>query len=151
MNNKPPIKTCFSRACVCYNIFTCKRKEFKSISALAAYIEKSTANTGKIMRSGMHTGDWIVAYLEDEKKAIEKLRVFQRKEKFKLKSSRSEKLVSLRIDAKTTILVTEDKATPEYAAKWKERHEQDAKHAFAQEFINANDSMNLNKKKGGRK
>lgn len=36
-------------------------------------------------------------------------------------------LVSLRIDRHTVILVTPDKATPEYAQQWREKHEKAGK------------------------
>lgn len=37
------------------------------------------------------------------------------------------KLVSLRIDSRTIILVKPENATPEYAEQWRQRHEADKK------------------------
>lgn len=65
-------------------------------------------------------------------------------------TTRKKKLVSLRIDAKTVILVTPDKANEEYARKWKERHEQDVRHTCRKEFVDANNALNAPKTRGGR-
>lgn len=149
MRQKPKPKTCYSRRCVCYEIATGCRREFKSIRQMAAFIGCANTTCGMVMKSGLHTGDYIIAYIEDEQKAIVKLRTFQEKQNFKARKTKR-KEVPLRIDARTVIYVTPDKATPEYAQKWKEKHEEDARHTYAKEFNEANNTLVIHKK-GGKK
>lgn len=150
MRTKPKPKTCYSRNCVCFEIATGRRREFKSISQMAAFIGCANTTCGRVMKSGLHTGDYIIAYIEDEDKAVVKLRTFQEKQNFKAKT-KGRKEVPLRIDARTVIYVTPDKATPEYAEQWKARHEADERHTTEHEFVNSNDSLKLQNRRGGRK
>lgn len=117
MRVKPKPKTCYSRRCVIYDIATGTRSETPSITKAAAKIGCSTSFLGQIIRAGMNTNGFVVTYIEDEQKALVKLRALQAKGDYKPRKhrKREEKLVPLRIDIRTVIFVTPDKATPEYA------------------------------------
>lgn len=117
---KPKPKTCYSRRCVIYDIETGQRSEAPSITKAAAKIGCSTSFLGQIIRAGMNTNGFVVTYIEDEQKALVKLRALQAKGDYKPRKQRKreEKLVPLRIDSRTIIFVTPDKATPEYAKQY---------------------------------
>ena len=151
MKTKPKPKTCYSRRVVVYDIATGNRMEFPSVIKASAKVGACPSRFGEVLRSGMLINCYVCAYIEDEEKAIVKLANCQaRGEYVKPQRKRSEKLVSLRIDPKTVIMVTPDKATAEYAAQWKAKHEADAKHTCRQELVDANNTLNLPKKRGGR-
>ena len=152
MRVKPKPKTCYSRRCVIYDIATGTRSETHSITKAAAKIGCSTSFLGQIIMAGMNTNGFVVTYIEDEQKAIVKLRALQAKGDYKPRKQRKreEKLVPLRIDARTVIYVTPDKATPEYAEQWRQRHDADSRHTESHEFINSNNTLNTPKKRGGR-
>ena len=124
MRVKPKPKTCYSRRCVIYDIATGNRSEAPSITKAAAKIGCSTSFLGQIIRAGMNTNGYVVAYIEDEQKAIVKLRALQARGDYKRpqKRSREEKLVPLRIDSRTTIYVKPENATEAYAEQWRQRY-----------------------------
>jgi hypothetical protein len=124
MRVKPKPKTCYSRRCVIYDIETGTRSETPSITKAAAKIGCSTSFLGKIIRAGMNTNGYVVAYIEDEQKALVKLRALQAKGDYKPRKQRrrEEKLVPLRIDSRTTIYVKPENATEAYAEQWRQRY-----------------------------
>lgn len=50
-------------------------------------------------------------------------------------------LVSLRIDDKTVIMVKPEKATPEYAEKWRKRYQADVRHRENHVLVKMNDAI----------
>lgn len=129
MKDKPKSKTCYSRKCVVYEIVTGKRREFPSLAMAAAMVGCSRSFLWQIIRAGMNTHGYVVAYIEDEEQAIVKLKALQARPEYrKMKQKKERKLVPLRIDSKTIIYVPEEKATPEYAEAWRVRHETDARY-----------------------
>lgn len=116
MRVKPKPKTCYSRRCVIYDIATGTRSETPSITKAAAKIGCSTSFLGQIIRAGMNTNGYVVAYIEDEQKALIKLRALQEQRR------NEEKLVPLRIDSRTTIYVKPENATEAYAEQWRQRY-----------------------------
>lgn len=67
----------------------------------------------------------------------------------KEKTSKRKRMVSLRIDKHTVIMVTKDKATPEYAEEWKAKHKAGVKIAETRETCMNN--IASKGRKGGRR
>ena len=126
MRTKPKPKTCYSRRCVIYDISTGTRGEQPSISKAAAKIGCSISHLGQVLRGGMNINGYVVAYIEDEQKALVKLRALQaRGDGKKLTKRRNEKkLVPLRIDSRTVIYVQPEKATESYAEEMRQRYKE---------------------------
>lgn len=68
-----------------------------------------------------------------------------------MKTKGKNELVSLRIDAKTIIMVTPDKATEEYAERWRQIYERDSRNKLTRTFKDANNVITVNKKAAKRK
>lgn len=110
-----------SRRCVCFEITTGKRHEFASMQKMAAFIGCDPRAIHGVIHASMHTSSHVVALVEDEKKAVEKLRFFRQQYNIKKKTEKKTE-VPLRIDSRTVIYVTPDKATEEYAEQWRQRY-----------------------------
>lgn len=150
MKTKPKPKTCYSRRVVIFEIATGKRSEAPSVTKAAAKIGCSTSFLGQIIKAGMNTNGYVAAYIEDEEKALVKLRALQAKGDYKPKRrAEKEKLVPLRIDRKTVIYVTEDKANDEYAEQWKQRHDAKPNKGTPDTIIGMNNAL-IDKPKGKR-
>lgn len=96
----------------------------RTTTKAAAKIGCSTSFLGQIIRAGMNTNGYVVAYIEDEQKALIKLRALQAQGDYKPRKQRrnEEKLVPLLIDSRTTIYVRPENATEAYAEQWRQRY-----------------------------
>ncbi len=123
MKRKPNIKTCYSRHVVMYDIATGTRSEQPSITKAAAKVGCSPSWLGVTMRSTMHFGNYIVAYVEDEAKAKERLHQYQSRGDFAriFRKPNTKKKVALRIDARTIIYVEPKNANEEYAEQYRQK------------------------------
>ena len=124
-NSHPTKKTCYSRTVVVYKIATGERYEYKSVTQAAAAVEMCQSWFGQVLRSSMHANGYICAYIEDEAKAIEKLRNYQSRREFSKSSTRDQKgkRVMLMVKKGLWIQVKEEDATPEYAEQYLRRLE----------------------------
>ncbi len=128
-NSHPTKKTCYSRTVVVYDIATGMRTEYKSVTQAAAAVGMCQSWFGQILRSSMHANGFICAYIEDEAKAIEKLRNYQSRREFSKVSTREPKgkMVTLMVKKGLWIQVREEDATPEYAEQYLQRLEESNK------------------------
>lgn len=55
--------------------------------------------------------------------------------------SRTKKKVPLRVDSKTVIYVTPDKANEKYAEEWRQRHNADVRHSVCYETVSKDETM----------
>lgn len=86
------------------------------------------------IKLGMHAHGYTFAAIENERAAKEKAHTFQVRGEFVPKKPRTytkkkEDKVPLRIDSRTVIYVTKDKANQKYAEQWKERYRESLIHA----------------------
>lgn len=118
-----------------FNLETGERMKFGSVTDAAEHIvrTRASANIAHLVNKRPHHSGWLLvdAVREDELKGfVETWRMRWAKEwrKYKYRNCgarglRKPKKVALRVDAKTVIMVTPDKATEEYAAQWRARHD----------------------------
>ena len=116
-------------------------RSFPSIAKAAAWMCVEKTKASYMVNHGQQYLNWYCYPTgEDRTELIEALKSrykHYQKPVAKRKKAKTE-LVSLRIDAKTVIMVTPDKATPEYAEQWRQRHQADVKHTARYEFANPN-------------
>ena len=112
------------KGCVIYDIATGKSIEAPNITRAAVIIGYSKSNTTRAVNSSMHIGDWVVAFADDEEKAVVKLRSLQNLGYYARADRRTKhnQLVPMRIDARTVIYVKPEEATEAFAEQWKERY-----------------------------
>ena len=114
-------------------------RSFPSIAKAAAWMRVDITTAREMVYNGKQYLNWYCYPTgEDRTELIEAHRSrykHYQKPVAKGKKAKAE-LVSLRIDAKTVIMVTPDKATPEYAEQWRQRHQADAKHTARYERQN---------------
>ena len=129
-NSHPTKKTCYSRPVVVYKIATGDRREYKSVTQAAAAVQMCQSWFGQVLRSSMHANGFICAYVEDEDKAIEKLRNYQSRGEYEKPTTifcsekPKKKMVMLMVKKGLWIQVPEENATPEYAERYLHRLEE---------------------------
>lgn len=113
-----------NRAVVVYDIATGERMKFDSVTMASGVVGCSVSWLTHVLRSRMHVNSYVVAYIEDEAKAVEKLRNHQSRGDFKRTIRRSmtpKGTVALRIDDRTVIYVKPDQANEAFAEEYRKR------------------------------
>lgn len=122
MNTKPTKKTCYSRAVVGINLTTDERRQWPSVKTAAEGCGMQASWFTHLLIGHLPTNGWLCAYADEQDWVAEKLDYYKRSGKFKrtdpTKSKSMKGKVALRIDSRTVIYVTPDKATPEYAQQY---------------------------------
>lgn len=98
-----------------------------SLSAAASFMEVSLASASRMLRQRCANGKYFVYRAGKDKENSQMVMAlrsyYHTNGKVRGTKPADDSLVSLRIDSHTVILVTPDKATPEYAQKWREKYE----------------------------
>lgn len=113
-----------NRRVVVYDIATGERTEYQSVTMAAGAVGCNISWLNQVLKSRMHVNGFIVAYIEDEAKAIEKLRNNQSRGEFKRTVRRTtapKGTVPLRIDDRTVIYVSPDQASESFAEKYRKK------------------------------
>lgn len=122
MNTKPNKKTCYSRAVVGINLTTDERRQWPSVKTAAEGCGMQASWFTHLLRGHQPANGWLCAYEDEQDWFAERLDYFKRSGKFKRTDPSKDKSmkgkVALRIDSRTVIYVTPDKATPEYAQQY---------------------------------
>ena len=148
MTYRPPIPI------TVVNLETGERRRFRSCQHASRVIEVSSTKLLEMVKSGSIYRNWYVFATgktpDVEAKISAKTEFYRMNGPITRKGGRKPKggLVSLRIDAKTVIMVTPDKATEEYAEQWRQRHERDSRQSrSAHEWLDKNDIIKYERHK----
>lgn len=148
MTYRPPIPV------TVVNLETGERRRFSSCQYASRVIEVSSTKLLEMVKSGSIYRNWYVFATGKTPDVEAKIRA--KTEFYRMNGPTTRKggrktnggLVSLRIDAKTVIMVTPDKATDEYAEQWRQRHDRDSRHSRPNhEFIEKNDIIKYERHK----
>ena len=119
---KQPIPTC------AVNLETLERKYFPSFSAAAVHTGVGKEQVAKCFHQDTPFNGWYFCPTDKVGEKTERIRYLSNKwikEGMPIKGPRNtkpkQKLVSLRIDSHTVIMVPPEKATPEYAEQYREK------------------------------
>lgn len=123
MNKHPNKKRSWCRAVVGYNLTTGERHEWPSVKTAAEGCGMQASWFTVLLKQKRTTNGWLCAYADDEKSILGKLEYHMRSGKYAVNTNAKGKglkgKVALRIDSRTVIYVTPDKATPEYADEYR--------------------------------
>ena len=127
------------------NLYTGTRRRFSTCGKAGECIGVCSTKVAQMAKTGSTYLNWFV-YLTGNSDGVEaKITALMAKYRMEGPTIRQREkktnggLVSLRIDDKTVIMVTPDKATPEYAEQWRQRHDADRRHTVTHEWYNKND------------
>lgn len=117
---------------VVFDIETGSRSEFRSIKEAAAFVGCDYNYMRKRLRDLLPFNGYTFASIENERSAKEKALSFRSRREYVPKrrksiATSSKEKVPLRIDSRTVIYVTKDKANRKYAEQWIEQHEKSLK------------------------
>lgn len=154
MRNTTPIQV------VAINMETGERKLCQSVNSASEKVlfiwkKNGSQEIRACINRRPHRSGWFFVYRdreEDLQPLIETWRSKWKREKARFGEHAEKRLVSLRIDAKTVIMVTPDKANEEYRQQWIERHERDSHstrgNSYSRDIHDKNDQLSM---KGKRK
>lgn len=110
-----------NRRVVAYDIATGERVEYQSATMAAGAVGCNVSWLNQVLRSRMHINGYVVGYLEDEAKALGKLRNYQSRGDYARSPRRATHngKVPLRIDARTVIYVNPEQANEAYAERYR--------------------------------
>lgn len=153
---KPPIPI------IAVDLETGERRQFPTMTAAANFTQMSVTTALNVYKADGTHGKWYFCRPEAYPLKADRIRalakIWQSKKSTREPVMESPSLVSLRIDAHTVIMVSPEKATPEYAARYRQRLADDdnkrterSKADFNEEFSNKLKTSRITAKKEAKK
>lgn len=119
------IKKEYSKVVYAIEIATERVRKFESVTKAAAFAGRNTSNLRPAMLRHRPVNGWVYGYEADLKETRDAAKYYKRNGEYarKPKEMQTEGLVELRLDARTVIMVTPDKANEKYAEKYRKKLE----------------------------